>query len=442
MNFFPVPRGVRSAAVFLLVVLVLVSLSPAGAQEPAPDPSVYLNFDEGSGTFALDSSGHGNAATLHNVSRTETGGCGKAIVFSNPDSYVEIPYRTLNHPDRAITVSAWFLADDFSPASLVSTHHDGGGYRLGFGDGDDLWWTLNLERAGDVSLAIPHESIAPRQWHQVTGTYDGESMKIYLDGILRNQLNTTGRIHYESANYVMLGAEAGIYDTPLFCPPPLRGSLDEVRIYPVALNYNQVMDDRYRCIEGTRSPPGPVPQPAPESCEPVSGSLVLGINESAARVLSFPGSAVNGSWQVTFPPGAVLSVHAVDQYAKAAPDSWYLEIADETGRPARTIAFPARNNAPAEAPIPSGNATVTIRYFSGEERFPATVLLTVDVLPAPQKKPQPVPILTNPIIVIYSASWATVVAIILVMMWLHRRKKEKEENRDIPAEPPGPRKEL
>ena len=52
-----------------------------------------------------------------------------------------------------------------------------------------------------------------------------------------------------------------------------------------------------------------------------------------------------------------------------------------TGKPARTIAFPNRNNTPAEAMIPSGNATVTVRYFSGGERFPAKVLLRLESLP-------------------------------------------------------------
>ena len=80
-------------------------------------------------------------------------------------------------------------------------------------------------------------------------------MKIYLDGILRNQANATGAIHYEDDNYVILGAEAGASDMPAQCPPSFTGGLDEVRIYPVALSYSQVMDDRFRCIEGERLPP-------------------------------------------------------------------------------------------------------------------------------------------------------------------------------------------
>lgn len=445
MSILPFPWGMRSYVVLSLFLLFLVCGTLVYAQEQvaAPEPAVYLNFDEGSGNFALDSSGHGNAATLHNTSRIESGGCSRALSFSNPDSYVAIPFRVLNHPSEEITLSTWFYIDNFTPASLVSGYYNGG-YRLGFDDGNDLWWTINLENTGDVSVPVQHENIALHQWHQVTGTYDGNTMKIYLDGILRNQANATGAIHYEKDNYIILGAEAGASDTPVQCPPSFTGGLDEVRIYAVALTYSQVMDDRFRCIEGERSPSEFTPEKiTPGTCESVSGSVRLGTNETAVRVLSFPDKTLNGTWQASLQPGSILSVRAYDYYMKAYPDAWYLEIADEQGRPARTIAFPNRNNAPAEAMLPSGNATVTVRYFSGDEQFPAKVLLRLESLPpVPPSQVEPKNILENPIIVIYSASWATLVAILLVMIWLHRRKKAKKTDAGETESPQQEEKKL
>jgi hypothetical protein len=441
MSNLPSPWGMRSDIFFTVFLLVLVCTVPVLAQQPAagPEPSVYLNFDEGTGNFAMDSSGHGNAGTLHNITRIDGGGCSRAISFSNPDSYVAVPFRVLNHPTQGITVSTWFYTDNFTPAALISGYRNGG-YRLGFGDGNDLWWTLNLDDSGDISVPVQHENIALHQWHQVTGTYDGNSMKVYLDGILRNQVNATGQIHYENNNYIMLGADAGAADSPAGCPPFFIGGLDEVRIYPVALTYNQVMDDRLQCLEGERGPPRVIPpEITPGTCEPVSGSVRLPVNETAVHVLSFANKTINGSWQISLPPGSRLSIQAYDAYPKAYPDAWYLEIADGLGKPARTIAFPNRNNAPAEAVIPSGNATVTVRYFSGGERFPATVSLQLETSPAIHPRPPgPGNILENPIIVIYSASWATLVAIILVMMWVHRRKRalktQTGETEPAPAE--------
>ena len=145
---------------------------------------------------------------------------------------------------KQISVSTWFYIDSYHPQVLISSY-DEGGYRLGFDDGNDLWWTINLEGGRDVSIPVQHEGISTDQWHHVVATYDGKISKVYLDGILRNQVNASCPIHYEYQNYVMLGADAGSSNMPdPDCPRYFSGGLDEVRIYDTALMYSQVMDDR------------------------------------------------------------------------------------------------------------------------------------------------------------------------------------------------------
>ena len=191
----------------------------------------------------------------------------------SPDNYVSIPYRSGNHPEKEITVSTWFYVDSFDPQDLISTYNNGG-YRLAFGDGNDLWWTVYLRGAGDVSVPVQHEGITLRQWHHVTGTYDGQVTKIYLDGVLRNQVNATGPIAYEFPNYVILGAAAGTYDTPdPVCTGYLHGGLDEVRIYNQAVPYSQIMDDRFRCSQELAAPSPVLPSAdtTSDTCTPSSG---------------------------------------------------------------------------------------------------------------------------------------------------------------------------
>jgi hypothetical protein len=396
------------------------------------EPGLYFNFNEGSGDYALDVSGNGNAGTMHGVSRLEKGGCGRAIYFNGINDYVEIPFSSQNHPQKEITVSLLFYTDSFEPQVLISSYEDGG-YRLGFDDGNDLWWTVNLERRGEVSIPVQHESISLHQWHQVTGTFDGETLKVYLDGVLRNQLNATGLIHYEYNNYIMLGADAGVYNlTDLNCPQYFRGGLDEVRIYPVALTYGQVMDDRFSCSQEPVVPPRDfVIQTLPSSsCAAASGSVLLGQNEVTSRTLSFSNQTENGTWNVALPPGSTLVVRGKDFYSVSYPDAWYIELSEENRRITRSIAFPNTNNAPVKGDVPSGNATVRIKYFDGKERFPATVAIQFESIAPPPLPPAPQTILNYPIIVIYSASWATLIAIILVMVWLHRRKQNRGKDKD------------
>jgi hypothetical protein len=409
----------------LLCLIIGASAFP-DSPDTVTEPAVYFNFNEGSGTLALGGAGHGNAGTLHGASRIENGGCGGALAFDGVGSYVAIPFSTENHPEKELTVSTWFFTDSYRPQMLVSGYREGG-YRLGFDDGRDLWWTVSLERTGDVSVPVQHEGISLNQWHHVTGTYNGQTLKIYLDGVLRNQVNATGTIHYQYGNYVMLGANAGTGDEPdTDCPDYFRGGLDEVRVYARALTYGQVMDDRFRCSQEP-VPPARNLQVQEHSalCNRPSGSVQLGGGVPVVRTLAFEDQTTTGTWNVSLPPGSKLIVNARDAYPKAHPDAWYVEISDDHGRITRTIAFPNTNNAPAEGVIPSGKAMVLIRYFDGKERFPAKVSVQFESIELPPPPAIPQNIFANPIIVIYTASWATLIALILVIVWLHRRRQQK-----------------
>jgi hypothetical protein len=253
-------------------------------------------------------------------------------------------------------------------------------------------------------------------------------MKIYLDGVLRNQKNATGAIRYQYNNYVILGADAGIYNlTNPDCPQHFTGWLDEVRVYDRALTYSQVMDERFDCIHepGAGSEIQLIPYKSQSACSVSSGSVIFGAPQQTTRIFSIQNQTEQGIWNVTIPPGSTLIVRVRDFYSTSYPDAWYTEIADENGRITRSVSFPNRNNAPLTGVIPSGNATVLIKYFDGNGRFPATAAVSFESVDSPPPPVSPPTIFNYPIIVIYSVSWATLIAIILVMVWLHRRKKQK-----------------
>ena len=433
----PVPIRFRSCLVLCFVLLVFsFSMAAVSAETGSwAEPIVHQDFNEGTGILALDSSGHGSTGTIVGATRIDSGGCGRALRFNGNGSYVTIPYSSSNHPVDAITVSTWFYVDSFDAQTLVSTYRDGG-YQLGFGDGNDLWWVINTEKSGLVTVPVQHEGITPGQWHHVTGTYDGETAKIYLDGALRNRVNATGDIHYEYANYVLLGADAGTQTFPdTVSPRYLKGGLDEVRIYDTALGYSQAMDDRFLCS----AEPGTL-HAAPANTTAtfpgiVSGSVQLNNGETATRTYVFPDKTTNGTVQVSVPAGSKLVVGARDLFSSSYPDAWYVEIADGTKRVDRSIAFPNTHNTPVEGVIPSGNATVYLRYFDGEYRFPASVEVVFQCIAAPPSPPIDIPktLLVNPSIVIYSASWATLIAILVVAIWIHRRKSANHQQEPAPA---------
>src|SRR5208283_325339 len=421
-------RGIVWGMIVMLLICTSLAAAASGTTPASGGPVVYLNFNEGSSNLALDASGHGNTGTIHGSAyRIDNGGCVKALVLDGNGSYVSVLYTPANHPTDAITVSTWFYVNDTTPQALVSTYEDGGGYRLGFDEGNDLWWTLGLDNlAGGVSVVIPHETIALGQWHQVTGSYDGSVARIYLDGILRNQMNATGSIRYVDNNSVMIGADAGPADSPADNSPDyLTGGVDEVKIYGRALSYSEEMDDRYQCTAA----PGTGILSLPTGAPPVflsSGSLALTPGETAMRRLTFSNQSDQGVWQVSVPPGSQLSVGATDSYPGTYPDEWYVELRDQDTRLTRVVAFPVPYNAPATGIIESGNATVLVHYFGGPGRFPASMSLSFTS--TGQESPVtslPKAILEYPIIVIYSASWATLIVLIVVIVSAHKRRTKQ-----------------
>jgi hypothetical protein len=429
----PETRSMQKYILFCFAILCFIcgTCTSAESFSPNPEPSLYFSFNEGGGLYAIDGSGNGNTGTLHGVSRVENGICGRSVFFDGSDSYIEIPFSSRNHPTGEITVSAWFFTNSFEPQVMVSTYEEGG-YRLAFDDGGDLWWTLNLKDTGEVSLPIQHEGISLNEWHHITGTYDEKTVKMYLDGVLRNQMNATGEIEYQYNNYIMLGADAGVYNqTDKNCPLYFRGMLDEVRIYDVALDYSQVMEDRFSCYQepGLRADNQVIQSGPLSSCAAAvtSDSVIIGPHEKTSRVLYLRNQTEQGTWNVTLTPGSTLVVKVHDFYSGSYPDAWYTEIADENGRITRSISFPNRNNAPLKGVVPSGNATVFVRYFDGKGRFPAKVAVEFESVDTPAPPVPPQRILNYPIIVIYSVSWVTLIAIILVMVWLHRRYKTENK---------------
>jgi hypothetical protein len=409
--------------VFALLLCIAGAGAASGTVPASGAPSVYLNFNEGSGSTALDASGHGNTGTIHgSVYRVENDGCVKALVLDGNTDYISIPYTSLNHPADAITVSLWFYVDEMAPQTLLSTYDDKGGYRLGFDDGNDLWWTINLDTTGDISVNVPHENVAPGQWHHVTGTYDGRTSRIYLDGVLRNQVNATGVIHYTDTNYVQVGADAGPKETPdENAPHYFVGGIDEVRIYNRALAYGEVMDDRFRCTSAAGTGILSLSNTTAPTVLP-SGTLSLGTGETAVKYLTFSNRSEEGIWNVAVPSGSQLTVSATDAYSAVYPDEWYVELKDQDTRLTRAVAFPDTNNAPVTGTIASGNATVLVHYFGGPARFPAGVSVTFTCTrPENPVSSLPKAILGYPIIVIYSASWATLIALVVVIFWAHKR---------------------
>lgn len=199
-------------------------------------------MDEGSGTLLADSSGNGYDGTLISGTWTQDrfGLDGKAIFLNN--NKIDIPN---NVKAETVTLSAWINPTHYGstsgPACIFSseTGHGATGFvwRLALIN-DGILRMEAIAPSGGTGARLAQtatEAIPLNEWHHVAGSYDGTTVKVFIDGQLaastpyttEAMINTTDTIP-STIGYMSWGLQY------------FGGSLDDARIYDGAMSNAEV----------------------------------------------------------------------------------------------------------------------------------------------------------------------------------------------------------
>jgi hypothetical protein len=144
---------------------------------------------------------------------------------------------------QAFTIEGWITAqpyDCFGCGQFIASKSGSTsffGYELGTnrenltGFAGGLRFTINGGMSGDSDL-LDEVSIADGLFHHVAATYDGATMKLYLDGALAAQKSVTTTITYEADSPFIIGQRQGTPSATL----PYNGLVDELSFYNRALS--------------------------------------------------------------------------------------------------------------------------------------------------------------------------------------------------------------
>jgi hypothetical protein len=185
-------------------------------------------------TTVFDRSGFGNYGYGETTSTIVAGKIRQAVSFNGTSNYINL-YNPSSLQPANITVASWFKT---TGNTGVIIRKGAGGYALEIGDGNGIcsgangkieFWIYN---GTTYYCAVSSATYNDNQWHQATGSFDGSSVKIYVDGVLITTTNITTSISY-SAGGIFIGRDSGgsIY---------WNGSLDDARIYNYALSAQEV----------------------------------------------------------------------------------------------------------------------------------------------------------------------------------------------------------
>ncbi len=190
-------------------------------------------FDEAvDNPVALDYSGHRLGGQLRDATRAG-GLAGSALVCAGGCAVVE-NHRLLS-PAGALSVTCWVKTDRAGQdntwiVNRVLAGSTAAGYRLGVLGGKPCFEVPQTEWSHHLQAAAP---LPTGRWVHLAGTFDGQAMRIYVDGEECGRLERPGPINPSEARLCL-----GSYD------PGHRshfmGLLDEVRLYGRALDAAEV----------------------------------------------------------------------------------------------------------------------------------------------------------------------------------------------------------
>ena len=194
------------------------------------------------GTVINDASGSNNHGTLINP-RTDTwstghsgGGLYLPGIPGAGATYVDLGNPADFQLNNAFTFAAWvYSTAPYNDAPILAkedlnygTSYWFGVFYNGFGTLCDVngWWGWDLDRR---SVPVP----VWNQWNHLAATWDGETLKQYLNGVLVDSVPFSGPIANTSSR-LTIGVNSGVWSTAF------TGTLDDIQIYNHALSAAEV----------------------------------------------------------------------------------------------------------------------------------------------------------------------------------------------------------
>jgi hypothetical protein len=173
-----------------------------------------------------------------------------ALHFDGSNDNVIVPVKPALNVVNALTIEAWIKPSKTSGVQDViskSSASASNGYI--FPRTTAGWATIeflvNINAAGWKTLKVPYGTDKIGQWHHVAATYDGFTMRIFIDGAQAGFFNFAGTITVNN-NSLVFGNQPGLSEY-------YGGTVDDARIYNRALSACEIVGGMNCELAGTEN---------------------------------------------------------------------------------------------------------------------------------------------------------------------------------------------
>ena len=224
-----------SCLVCLIIFLGLGMVFQASAIDPTADKAVmlYFSFDEGVGDTVKDLSGNNNDGVITKAQGVD-GKYNKALEFNGKDTGVEVAGSATLDLQKGMTLAAWVFKTEYllnNNGETMISKKQGGAYCLeihGWNTRFPQKLSTEPRISGTYHPLGSDEDFPLGRWAHAAATYDGEMVRLYLDGQLVKEEKWPGTIDVNGAN-LYVGAESD-GNNPDATHGRFAGLIDEVVI--------------------------------------------------------------------------------------------------------------------------------------------------------------------------------------------------------------------
>jgi hypothetical protein len=225
--------------------------------------TIAASFTGGSGPSGLvgwwrmdgnvaDASGNGNQATAFGAPTYVTGIDGQAVNLANPTTttaqYASVAHNGTLTMTNAVTLATWIKPGKVETQNLISKSTNGGvaGYELCLASASSTagpnraFVRFNQVPSGDTYRVNSNTLYSQRlnTWIHLAATYDGSTIKLYVNGLLENSLPASITI---TSNTLPLGLGAQVAATGA-ASRGFHGAMDDARLYNRALSAGEIAE--------------------------------------------------------------------------------------------------------------------------------------------------------------------------------------------------------
>lgn len=187
-----------------------------------------------SGSQVIDGSGYNNHGTVNGATLVPSlDQLGNALLFDGANDYVDAGNDTSLSPTSVLTAEAWLRPISVGGnVPIIAKGKDTEQYLITISDTNKF--RAHIRTTGGWQWSDGDITPAANTWYHVVMTYDGSTLRLYVNGVLDISTGFGNSISYSMTNSSLrIGAMVGY-------PNYMSGRIDEVRIYNRALSTAEI----------------------------------------------------------------------------------------------------------------------------------------------------------------------------------------------------------